>query len=149
MPKILDIADAVVSELNSNTFSQTFTAIRKYIPEYQTPDYATIKVTVIANDDTSEILTRAGVQDDIAIDIGVQKKLVNPPVGKFDVDPAEVDPLLNFLEELKEFFLGHALAAIPNAGCIKAKYVPIYAPGQMREDRIFTGVVTLTFRVLP
>ena len=53
MPLALDIADAVVSELNQAQeppaagFGQTFTAVRAYRPVYDLADLKTLRVTVV------------------------------------------------------------------------------------------------------
>ena len=46
--QILDIADAVVDELNDAIgLSQEFTATRAYLPEFELPELSTLRVTVL------------------------------------------------------------------------------------------------------
>ena len=138
---ITDIADAVVTELNAATFSQPVTAQRHYQPTFELKDMGTLHVTVVPKGVELQGATRAMVQADVQIDIGVQKKLAS-------IEPAEIDPLLRLVEEIADYFRTHRLTGQPNAMWVKTANVPIFAPEHLAELRQFTSVLTLTFRVL-
>lgn len=140
---IAQIADQLITELNGGTFSPTFVAARGYGPELKTQSFNTLQVTVVPRDKETIILTRAGTQDDYPIDIGVQMKLLSE-------NNSELDPLMLLLESIAQFCIKppRTLGNGVNATCIKVKYPAIFDPSQIREDRVFTGVVTATFRKL-
>lgn len=42
---IVEIADAVVADLNGHTFSRPFTVLRTYLPRYKLEDLANVQVS--------------------------------------------------------------------------------------------------------
>jgi len=74
------------------------------------------------------------------VDIGVQQKFE-------EGDAAELDPLMGLVEEIADTFRGAALETDPQAVCVAVENGPIYAQEHMREKRLFTSILTLTFRV--
>ena len=44
---ILNLADAIVADLNGHSFSQPFTAERGYLPTFELPELGDLKVTVV------------------------------------------------------------------------------------------------------
>jgi hypothetical protein len=137
---IVDIADAVVTALNSGTFSQSFQAVRHYQPVFELKDMGTLHVSVVPKGIELELFTRTQVQADVQVDIGVQKKLES-------IEPADMDPLMRLVEEIGDYFRTHALTGTP-AVWIKTENVPIFAPEHLGKLRQFTSVLTLTFRQL-
>ena len=137
---IVDIAGAVVTALNAGAFSQSFQAVRHYQPVFELKDMGTLHVSVVPKGIELELFTRAKVQADVEIDIGVQKKLTS-------LEGAEVDPLMHLVEEIGDYFRSHALVGTP-AVWIKTENVPIFAPEHLAKLRQFTSVLTLTFRLL-
>ncbi len=47
MNTLVAVADAVVASLNAGTFSQQFTAERKYVPAFELAEMQTLHVTVV------------------------------------------------------------------------------------------------------
>ena len=141
MAEIVDIADAVVTELNAGTFSQEFTAARLYRPEFDLKDMATLHVTVVPKGVETVTVSRSVVQYDITVDVAVQKKLESESND-------EIDPLMNLVEEIATFFRLRRLAECPNASWLRTENEPVYSPGHLEELRQFTSVLTLTFRVV-
>ena len=45
--QIIELADAIVEQLNAHEFSETFTAERGYLPTFDLPDLNSLKVTVV------------------------------------------------------------------------------------------------------
>jgi hypothetical protein len=140
MAVITDIADAVVAELNGGGFSLPFTAARHYRPLFDLKDMQALHVTVVPKGVTIERLDRSRNQEDVQIDVAVQKKFSTG-------DNAELDALMALVEEIADFFRLRRLAACPAAVWVKTENVPVYAPEHMDELRQFTSVLTLTFRV--
>lgn len=134
-----DVAAAVVTELNAATFSQAFEAARNYVPSFDRAELKTLHVTVVPKKIEITSLTRSSNQYDVGIDVAVQKKLNTD-------DNAEIDPLMQLVEEIGEFFRLRRLASIA-ATWIKTENAPIYALEHLDQKRVFTSVLTLTFRI--
>lgn len=141
MPLITAVADAVVAELNGQSFTLPFTAQRHYQARYELSDLKTLHVTVIPNGLTTGNLGRGGTQREVAIDIAVQQKLSKET-------NADIDPLSSLAEEIAESFQAKRLANSPNAIWVKTEHRAIYATEHLQQYRQFTSVMTLTFRVM-
>jgi hypothetical protein len=140
MPLIAQIAQAVTDELNASAILPGVTAVRSYAPQYELPEMDILHVTVVPKGLTVAAVGRSANQYDCQIDIAVQKR--------FQTDaPAELDPLMNLVEEIAGFFRLKRLSAFPAAAWIKTEHNPIFAPEHMRELRQFTSVITLTFKL--
>ena len=139
MATILDIADAVVAELNGGSFSMPFTATRAYIPRFDLADMTTLRVPVVPKGLEIAASSRGRDQHDYRLDIGIQQKFS-------EGDAAELDPLMSLVEELADHFRGLVLDTEPGAACVAVENGPIYAQEHMREGRLFTSILTLTFR---
>ena len=141
MSTIVAIASAVAESLNGTNFTMPFTAARLYRPMFTLAELAGLQVTVVprANDETAA--DRARSQNDYQIDVAVQKKLVM-------ADTDELDPLMALVEEIQTHFRRSRLAAYPGAAWTKAVNEPAYVPEHIDQHKVFTSVVTLTYRVL-
>ena len=142
MALIIDIADAVVTELNATpagTFDPAFTAERRVLPEFDLPELAELKVTVVPKAVEINGSTRLTSQFDCQIDIGVQKKL-----GK-DLD-TEVAELCGLVDGIAGYLRRRSLAAAPHAVWVRTRNDPVYAPEHLADQRAFTSVLTVTYR---
>ena len=136
---IVAIADAVTAELNGNSFSQSFTAQRLYLPVFDLQGMSTLKVTVVPKGITSQSLDRSRDSFDYQIDVAVQKKTSNEIVA--------IDSLMLLVEEIGDYFRSNPLSSFPGARCTNVENLPVYAPDHLQELRQFTSVLTLTFRL--
>jgi hypothetical protein len=147
MPLLLDIADAVVAELNATPvppatgFSQPFTATRAYRPQFDLVELKTLKVTVVPKGIEIINITRHSNQNDVSVDVAVQKK-VDPN------DPSEIDALMALVEQIGDFFRLRRLTSFPTALWTKTENLPVYSPDHLETKQVFTSVLTLTFRVV-
>ena len=139
MAVIIDIADAVVATLNAGTFSQAFTAERHYLPRFELPDMATLRVSVVPKGIASQALDRKRDQNDYRIDVAVQHKA--------GIDLAALDALMNLVEEIGDYLQATPLVGYPQARVFDMTNEPIYAPEHIDEFRAFTSVMTFTYRV--
>jgi hypothetical protein len=139
MATIIDIANAVVATLNAGTFSQAFTAERHYLPRYELPDLATLRVSVVPKGIASEALDRNRDRVDYRIDVAVQHKA--------GVELATLDGLMTLAEEIGDYLQGTPLVGYPQARCVDMVHEPIYAPEHLDEFRAFTSVMTFTYRM--
>lgn len=140
MALVVEIAEAVVAELNGATFSQQFTADRNYLPVYELEHLKDLRVTVVPKGITIQSAGRNSNQHDVEIDVAVQQKLANTTA-------AEIDPLLALVEEIADHFRFRRLAS-PDAVWIKTQNEPVYAQEHLDQFRVFTSLLTLTFRVI-
>lgn len=146
---IADIADAVVTALNNATLSQTFTAERSYVPLHELKDLADLKVTVVPTGLTLSSLTRAGLSlYDYVIDIGVQKSLGSGAMTNAQI-VAAADPYMRLSQEIVDLFNSERIQIPygPSVNCITVTNTPIFAAKHIDEMRLFTSVISLTFRL--
>lgn len=141
--KIIDIAAAVVAELNgtSSPLAGQATAARHYLPQLDLIQLASLAVSVVPRSMEHTRISRASVQSDVQIDIAVQKKLTSG-------DNAEVDALMGLVEAVDAFLCGRPLALCSGALWLSSKHEPIYAPEHLDDHRVFTSVLTLTYRTM-
>ena len=137
--KVIEIADALKDELNGQTFSQPFTAVRAYQPTYELKDMAALHVTVVPKSVTATPGSRAGNFHDYAIDVGVQKK--------FEQE-ADIDALMALAQEIAGFLNRRRLGACPDVAWVRTRNDPIFVPEHVGELRQFTSVITVTYRCL-
>ena len=139
MSIIADIADAVVAALNGQSFSQSVTAQREYRVEYNLKDMKDQRVTVVPKAVEMTTAGRGLAQNDIQIDLAVQKKLT---AG----DNPEIDTLMGLVQEIAEFV--RATGRFGDAMWVRAENTPIYSQEHLGEMRLFTSVLTVTLRVM-
>jgi hypothetical protein len=139
MATIIDIAEAVVAELNAASFSQPVTAARLYTPQFELAEMTTLHVSVVPKGLSSTSLDRSRDTFQYQIDLAVQQKVdqANPPL----------DVLMGLVEDIADHFRAAALASFPNARCAEVKNEPVYSPEHLMELGQFTSVLTLTFKV--
>jgi hypothetical protein len=145
---ILQIADAVVAALNGATLSQTFLAERAYVPVHELRDLVTLRVSVVPTGLSLQLLNRSPRHlIDYVVDIGVQKHIDGDALTTAEV-LAECDPLMLLAEEIGDLFRGKSLAIAAGAAvCVEIANRPVFAPAHLDEKRVFTSVVSLTFRL--
>lgn len=146
MSTVIDIADAVVTALNGATLSQSFVAERKYVPVHELDDLAQLRVSVVPATLEGVLIDRAGRNlYTFTIDVAVQKSIGSGAMTDVQINAA-CDPLMTLSEEIADLFDGKALTS-PAARCTDVKNVPIFAPAHLDEKRVFTSVVSLTFKL--
>ena len=144
MSMVTDIADAVAAELNgaeSGTFSETFTAERRVLPEFDLEDLADLMVSVVPKAVEITGASRSVCQYEISIDIGIQKKIGT------DLD-AEVAALGTLVDEIADFLRRRTLDAMASVAWIAATNDPVYSPAHLAERRVFTSVLTVKYRAM-
>jgi len=134
---ILQLADALVADLNAHSFSQTFVAVRGYLPTFELPDMNLLRVTVVASKDDGKLDTRNASAHEFAIDIGVQKK-------PSTIENTDLDPLMHLVQEIADYFL---FGKRPGGATLVNPQVRIlYLQDHLHKFHQFTAVVTLTFK---
>ena len=141
MSLVIDIADAVVAELAGGQFSQPIDPQRLVLPAFDLPSLSQLRVSVVPRAVEISASSRITSQHDVQIDIGIQKKL-----GK-DLDE-EIATLCSLVDEIAAFLQRRTLAAAPHAIWVRTANEPIYAPQHLAEQRVFTSVLTVTYRAI-
>lgn len=129
---ILEVADAVVGELNAQTFTLPFTATRVYIPEEDLTQYDQLAVNVIAENAAESTIAIKKFK----INVLVQQK-IDP------LDLAQVDPLVNLVDEIATFLQGLRPSGAPGSALVLSNPDPLYDHDQLNENRLFKSIVVL------
>ena len=135
---IVQLADAVVADLNAATFSQSFTAQRSYLPRWKLEELATIRVTVVPKDDVGERASRAQWQEDYQLDVAIQQRL-----GANET--AQMDALVLLGQELADYFKSRNPAG-DFATLVAVAFAPLFDPDHLEKHKTLTTVLNLTFR---
>jgi hypothetical protein len=141
---VTKLAEAVVAALNGGQLSMPFTAQRLYQPTFTPEDLAILRVSVVPKSLEIALASRASAFHDYSIDIGIQKRLTQTDESAIC---DEIDTLLSFTEEIADALRGKRLAGYPEACWLSLKNEPVYAPEHLERLRVFTAVLTVTYRV--
>jgi hypothetical protein len=144
---VIDIADAVVAVLNGDDadFSQDFEAQRRVRPSFELTDLTDLRVTVVPKGFEASIASRSLSQYDVQVDVGIQKKLA---AGADE--EVEVATMCGLVEEVADFLKGKPLEGDGwRASWVRpAVNEPVYSTEHLAEKRVFTSVLTLTYRAM-
>lgn len=142
---ILAAADAVVEAINASgllaTFPGALPAVRAYVPQYDLQDMGVLHVTVAPKGIVESIGSRSVLQYDLSVDVAVQRKA---QAG----DAVDLDPLLDLVVALADFFRLRRLGPYPDAVWVSTEHLALFDPEHLTNLRQFTSVLTLTFRVI-
>jgi hypothetical protein len=141
----VQIADAVVAELNAHTFSQLFCAVRAYLPEYKLEEMGTLHVTVVPAEFSGEPSDRSRDREEHKLHVAVQQRF-KPQDGAVPV--ANLDGLIGLTEEIRDSLRNQPLTDCPGARRIKTENKPIYDPKHLAEFNQFTGLVAFTYQMV-
>jgi hypothetical protein len=137
---VLQIADAVTTQLNAAELSQEFVAERLYVPNFDLEDMKELRVSVVPRELTILAHDRTTSKYNARIDVAVQRK--------FDHGSnAEIDPLIVLIEEIADLFRLKRLDSMPEARCIQVEHPVIYSHEHWEQYRQFTSLLTLTFQL--
>jgi hypothetical protein len=95
--QIVTLGDAIVADLNGQTFSQAFVAERGCLPTYELTELNALKVSVVPNQDEGRLDTRHLSVHEYTIDIGIQ---IKPP----DISNTSLDPYVYLTQEIVDYF---------------------------------------------
>lgn len=132
------VAQEVVDLLNGHGFSQPFTAERTMLPERDLSEMTTLRVTVVPREIEVSPLDRVRDARSVAVDVAIQHKPESLGVE-------DTDALMALVQEVAQFLNRRHLA---NATWQKTAIKPLCAPDHLREKRLFTSVLTLTYRLV-
>mgnify|MGYP000070742956 CR=1 FL=1 len=141
MSVIIEVAEAVKTEIESQEYSQNVAVRRAYKPVYELADRETIQVTVIPAGVEISRVARGGDQYDVHIEVGIQKKFTNG-------DNDELDPLMTLVEEITDLFRRKRFFGSPVGVSMGVDNPHVFAPEHIDKKRMFTSVLSLTFRLI-
>ena len=98
------------------------------------------QLSVVPKSVQPQHMTRAGRADNITIDIGVQAKITGRP----EVD---VPKLCRLARAVLDYMWARRLTREPEAVFMEAGIDPVYAPEHLQQLRVFTSVVSVTYKV--
>lgn len=140
--EVITLADGVVDDLNAATLVPEVTAERRYLP-YAPSDasdlksLASLKCIVVPKTDAPIRDNRSEFRNELVVDIGLQQKLLT-------IDNDKIDPLVTIVQAVADYYRFQrqpiADAVLQNVETV------LWDPGLLREFKVYTGVVTLTFR---
>lgn len=141
---LVQLADAIVESLNGATFSPTFTAVRKVVPLLDLSKIGDgLLVQVIPRSAEFEGGSRSAVYSDLAIDIGVQKRISTQTTAEAD----ELLALVQAIGERLHLVNFHDIGSPGNVACWRTmSNDPILASDHLTKFGVFTSVLTLTYR---
>tara|TARA_B100000614_G_scaffold18726_1_gene15179 strand:- start:1 stop:432 length:432 start_codon:yes stop_codon:yes gene_type:complete len=141
MQMTIDLADAVTSQLNQSEIITN--AKRMVLPIHDLSQLRALTVSVVPRGVQVQSITRKLSQYDCQVDIGIQQKLTVP---QDQIDTAVKD-LSGFVQQIADYLQRQPLTDMPYAIWIKVENVPIYDPDHLANQRVFTSVLTLTYRI--
>ncbi|TWU12861.1 hypothetical protein CA54_16870 [Symmachiella macrocystis] len=134
----VDAAESFKDVINGLTLSMTFAATREYVPTRDVCDVKGLTVIVVPATAEGGAAARARAEWDVAVDVGIQKK-VSEDSG------AEVDALAAFSQEIADAM---AINPLPIGASFQGvKWLAIYVPEHLRESRVFTSVMRFEYKL--
>lgn len=142
-----NLADAVTHELGE-TFAGQMSPRRRFLPQATLAELEQLQVTVtprswrrVRADAPGRIPgTRGGLFYDYAIDVGVQKKLS-------DIE-TDLPAMLDLVESIADGMRRRPLSQVPGVQCVDVLNEPVYDSDFLLNERAFSSVLTLVYRVL-
>ena len=141
MSTIAAIADAVAAHINAGTYSRPVNAVRMYQPAFTLEDLKDLCVSVVPRTVGIAAASRDSSVFECVIDVGVQQKL--PPEN----EQAEIDALLDLAEEIADRLRLTRLPGAPEAAWAGIAHEPVVASESLEQHRVFTSVLSVTYRV--
>lgn len=140
MNPLIQLADAVAAHINNASLSRPVCAERCYQPTFAMADLQTLHVSVVPKSLSIMLADRATDVFELAVDVGVQQA-INPDA------PGELDGLMSLMDEIIYALRGQVLAGYPIATWVGITNEPVFAPEHLEQKRVFTSVLTVTYRL--
>jgi hypothetical protein len=142
LPVEQQIAAQLVTTLNAHTFSQAFTAARRYQVKLDLETTKDLVVSVVAASKQRERSSRITNEHQYTVQVAVQQK-INP------ADAAQGDELSYLVEEIADYLDNHWAMELAGAqvSLIGDESNPLWLQDHLLSLRQFTNVTTYTFTV--
>lgn len=141
MSTISTIADAVAEHINAGTYSRPVSAERVYQPAFTLQDLKDLRVSVVPRTVGISAASRDSSIFECVIDVGVQQKL------PAENEQAEIDALLDLVEEIADHLRLARLPEAPEAAWAGISHEPVVSSESLEQHRVFTSVLSVTYRV--
>jgi hypothetical protein len=141
---VIAVADALVAQINASPLvagGSVPPAQRHYRPQFDLAELKTTRLSVVPKAVVISGLARGSNLHDVAVDVALQKKLAT-------ADAAELDPLMGVMQELADLLRLSRLTAMPTAVWVQTENSPVYALEHLDNQRVFTSLLTVTYRVM-
>jgi len=97
-------------------------------------------VSVVPRTTTVAVASRDSAVFECVVDVGVQKRLA-------DEAEAEIEGLLDLVERIADRLRGQRLADMPEAAWAGIAHEPVVSSEALEQHRVFTSVLSVTYRV--
>lgn len=141
MSTISTLADAVAEHINAGTYAQPVSAVRTYQPAFTLEELGELRVSVVPRTSTVSAASRESSTYEHVLDVGVQKKL------PAEDDQAAIDELLELTEAIGDHLRHTRLAGFPEAAWAGLAHEPVVSSESLEQHRVFTSVLSITYRV--
>ena len=141
MSTISTLADAVAEHINAGTYAQPVSAVRTYQPAFTLEELGELRVSVVPRTTTVTAASRESSTFEHVLDVGVQKKL------PAEDDQAAIDELLELTEAIGDRLRHTRLAGFPEAAWAGLAHEPVVSSESLEQHRVFTSVLSATYRV--
>jgi len=145
---LVSTADAVLSVLSDNKFSQEFEPVRSYADwelPLEDPDELHVDVVPVGSPDM-ELETRGSISYTPQVDIVIRKRMA---AGQQEPDGTlilpDVDDLVFLVQEIAEYFVVDRFGDLESIAWQRTQILAAYKPSHLRQHRQFTGIIRLTF----
>ena len=145
MSTIFALADAVVEHINTGTYAQPVSAVRTYQPAFTLEDLDQLRVSVVPRTTSVTASSRESSTYEHVLDVGVQKKL--PAPSQDGNEQAVIDELLELTEAIGDRLRHTRLADFPQAAWAGLAHEPVVSSESLEQHRVFTSVLSVTYRV--
>lgn len=134
------IRDQVKDVLAGASLSPAVTPVTLYDLAFSLAELQGGRLTIMPQTKDLSLLNRGGAKrQDVKIDVAVQYKYAQPT-------SSELDPYLALAESVPDYFLAPDKKLECGAQCTEASFPHgLFLPEHIKEFRVFTSVVTLTF----
>lgn len=149
---IIELLDGVVEALNAPAaqaeFSQTFTAVRVFNPQWNGIEAKNLTVVVTDSGGDVDILAKKQIGMDDAVRVVILHRVNG--AGTTGIDDAKVCADLLLLEEVLLFLVQRSIASYSQNGDVVRgtgeKDKSHYMPGNLTEDQLFGASLTFGYR---
>lgn len=146
--EIAAVAEAVKDAINAADLSVELEAQRVYVPKFDLRDLEDIAVRVVARSYDRTNASRSAVQKEVPIDIGVAKLISPTSNPESTTANAELDGLIELVEEIAAIFDASRELADTGAWWIRTEVPePLYDVEALRTERKFLSVIRVTLRI--
>lgn len=135
MNRLVQISDAIVSELNAHVFSQAFVAARTWNPKEDLENLTQLTVRVVPVDVSESPLSRTSIDGIYSPQIAVIKRVF---------DDSECDEMAQIMQEMADYLTFEkkkSLDLLPSATLQRVDFNPLYNLDLLREMRLWFGVL--------